>query len=144
MGNAPPRAVCLELGDYPRCRTSFQWIVTTLQGDLLYERFGRGITPAIQGCLFLVRCCNQTGAFAEGLIYGKEAIEMAERSNRPYERVSAYTRAGQLHLFRGDFDQAIPLLERSLALSQEADVLIFPPHCHCQPSGCLCTIWTYH
>jgi tetratricopeptide (TPR) repeat protein len=50
---------------------------------------------------------------------------MAELVNRPYERVSAYTHVGQLHLFRGDFDQAIPLLERSLALSQEADVLIF-------------------
>jgi tetratricopeptide (TPR) repeat protein len=92
---------------------------------LLYERFGRGNTAAIQGRLFLVRCLNQIGAFAEGLIYGQEALAMAEQSNRPYERVSAYTRVGQLHLFRGHFDQAIPLLERSLALSQEADVLIF-------------------
>jgi class 3 adenylate cyclase/tetratricopeptide (TPR) repeat protein len=117
--------VYLELGDYPRCRAAFEWIVTTLQGDLLYERFGRGNTAAIQGRLFLVRCLNQIGAFAEGLIYGQEALAMAEQSNRPYERVSAYTRVGQLHLFRGHFDQAIPLLERSLALSQEADVLIF-------------------
>ena len=117
--------VYLELGDYPRCRASFQRNIATLQGDLLYERFGMGTMPAMQGRLFLVRCCNQTGAFAEGLIYGQEAIAMAERSNRPYERVSAYTRVGQLHLFRGDFDQAIPLLERSLALSQAADVLIF-------------------
>jgi tetratricopeptide (TPR) repeat protein len=117
--------VYLELGDYPRCRASFQWIVATLQGDLLYERFGQTSMPAIQGRLFLVRCCNQTGAFAEGLIYGQEAIEMAELIDRPYERVSAYTRVGQLHLFRGHFDQAIPLLERSLALSQEADVVIF-------------------
>ena len=67
----------------------------------------------------------QAGAFAEGLIYGKEAIAMAELIDRPYERVSAYTCVGQLHLFRGHFDQAIPLLEQSLSLSQEADVLIF-------------------
>jgi tetratricopeptide (TPR) repeat protein len=59
------------------------------------------------------------------LIYGQEALAMAEQSNRPCERVSAYTRVGQLHLFRGNFDQAIPLLEQSLSLSQEADVLIF-------------------
>jgi predicted ATPase len=117
--------VYLELGDYPQCRASFQRNIATLQGDLLYERFGMGSMPAIQGRLFLVRCCNQTGAFAEGLIYGQEAIAMAEVIDRPYERVSAYTRVGQLHLFRGHFDQAMPLLERSLALSQETDVLIF-------------------
>jgi tetratricopeptide (TPR) repeat protein len=117
--------VYLELGDYPRCRAAFERNVAILQGDLLYKRFGQGSMPAIQGRLFLVRCFNQTGDFAEGLIYGKEAIEMAERIGRPYERVSAYTRVGQLHLFRGNFDQAIPLLERSLSLSQEADVLIF-------------------
>ena len=117
--------VYLERGDYPRCRASFERNVTTLQGDLLYERFGIGSMPVIQGRLFLVRCFNQTGAFAEGLIYGKKAIAMAELIDRPYERVSADTRVGQLHLFRGHFDQAIPLLEQSLALSQEADVLIF-------------------
>lgn len=50
--------VYLELGDYPRCRASFERNVAILQGNLLYERFGQSSIPEIQDRLFLVRCCN--------------------------------------------------------------------------------------
>ena len=44
--------VYLELGDYPRCRASFQRNVATLQGDLLYERFGMGTMRRDSGASF--------------------------------------------------------------------------------------------
>ena len=50
---------------------------------------------------------------------------MSEAVDRPYERLAAYWRVGSLHVRQGTLRQAIPLLERAVALSQEANIPLF-------------------
>jgi tetratricopeptide (TPR) repeat protein len=63
----------------------------------------------------------------DGVAYGNEALKLAEAIGRPFERVEVYSRLGYLHVRQGTLHQAIPLLERTVALGQEADIpLLYP------------------
>ena len=50
---------------------------------------------------------------------------LAEAIDRPYEYLNVYYRVGYLHVRQGTLHQAIPLLERGVALGQEADIPLF-------------------
>ena len=54
--------------------------------------------------------------------YGDGALQMAEAGARPYERLSVYIRVGELQVRQGTLPQAILLLERAVALSQDANI----------------------
>ena len=73
----------------------------------------------------MVLCLSELGAFAEGVAYGDEALQIAEAVDRPYEYLNVYYRVGYLHVRQGTLHQAIPLLERAVALGQEADIPLF-------------------
>ena len=73
----------------------------------------------------MIWCISELGEFADGVAYGAEALQIAEAVNRPYERLSVYSREGILHVRQGTLHQAIPLLERGVALGQEADIPTF-------------------
>ena len=66
--------------------------------------------------MYLVWCLSELGAFADGVRYGEEALQIAEGVDRPYERLSSTLRVGYLHLRQGTLHQAMPLLERAVAL----------------------------
>ena len=66
--------------------------------------------------LGLVPC--RAGEFAEGIACGEEGVRMAEAVDHPYSLIVAYIGVGLLYLRKGDLHQAIPVLERALALCQ--------------------------
>ena len=70
----------------------------------------------------MVLCLGELGAFADGVAYGNEALQIAEAVGRPFERLVTYWRMGYLYLRQGALHQAIPLLERVVALGQEANI----------------------
>jgi tetratricopeptide (TPR) repeat protein len=78
--------------------------------------------PAVISRTWLVWCLAEMGTFAEGLVHGEEAIRIAEGVDHPYSLISAYYGLGLLHLRQGDLHQAIPMLERSLRLCQDATI----------------------
>ena len=89
----------------------------------------------------MVQCLSELGEFADGVAYGDEALQIAEAVARPLERLAVYTRVGQLHVRQGTLHQAIPLLERAVALSQDANIPIFYLR-RCLASGAgLCPGW---
>jgi tetratricopeptide (TPR) repeat protein len=71
-------------------------------------------------------CLAELGEFAEGYMRGAEAVKMAEALEQQVEQehalIFAYRGVGYLHLLKGDLDQAIPLLERSLQLCRALDL----------------------
>jgi tetratricopeptide (TPR) repeat protein len=69
-----------------------------------------------------VLCLSELGAFAEGRASGTEALQLAEAVDRPYEYLNVYSRLEYLHVRQGILQQAIPLLQRGVALGQEADI----------------------
>ena len=94
-----------------------------LEGELLYAYFGMIPPPAIASRTNLVFCLAELGEFAEGIARSDEGLRIAEAVVQPNSFVFAYHSVGQLYLRKGDVQKAIPALERSLALCQEANFL---------------------
>ena len=67
------------------------------------------------------------GAFAEGLVYGSEAIQIAQAAHHVFSLTIALWRTGYLYLLRGDLPHAIPLLAQSLDVCQTGQVYFFLP-----------------
>ena len=110
-----------------------QQALTTLQGESHPQSFGLrrhllghrpGNRPLVTRT-WMVLGLSELGAFAEGVAYGNEALQLAETIDRPYEYLNVYYRVGYLHVRQGTLHQAIPLLERGVALGQEADIPLF-------------------
>jgi tetratricopeptide (TPR) repeat protein len=73
----------------------------------------------------MVKSLSELGAFADGVAYGTEALQLAKAADRLYDYPLVYRRVGYLHVRQGTLHQAILLLERGTALSQEADMALF-------------------
>ncbi len=67
------------------------------------------------------------GAFAEGMVVAEEAVQMAEAVVQPYSIAIALHGVGFLSRCQGDLRHAIPVLQRSLALCQEANIARWVP-----------------
>jgi class 3 adenylate cyclase/tetratricopeptide (TPR) repeat protein len=115
------------LGDYRQAIDCFRWNVESLGEALLRERFGMPAPPSVFSRMWLVRSLAEAGAFAEGSMYGDEAIQIAETVAQPWSRIGAYYGVGLLSLRQGDFHKAITVLERGLTLCQATPIpLMFP------------------
>jgi tetratricopeptide (TPR) repeat protein len=67
------------------------------------------------------------GAFTEGIVRGEAGVGIAEAVEHLYSWVVASTGVGRLYLAKGDFPQAIPVLERGLEVCQGAHIRhLFP------------------
>src|SRR5262245_22178279 len=98
-------------------------MLTTVQGLQSDEPFRLQVAhPLIFAWVWLLQCLRERGDFVEGVAYGHDAYQMAEARGCPYELLSVYVRLGHLPVRQGALSQAIPLLERAVALSQEADM----------------------
>jgi tetratricopeptide (TPR) repeat protein len=78
--------------------------------------------PAVALRHSLVQSLTELGQFADGTRYGQEAVQLAERAEHSFSLYQACRRLAGLYLCQGELDHAIPLLERCLALCQEADL----------------------
>jgi tetratricopeptide (TPR) repeat protein len=70
----------------------------------------------------MTRCLSELGEFDDGMAYGTEALQVAEADGRPSNRLAVYSRVGPLQVRQGTLRTAIPLLERAVVLSQDADM----------------------
>jgi DNA-binding winged helix-turn-helix (wHTH) protein/tetratricopeptide (TPR) repeat protein len=125
-----------DLGDYRQALEHLQQALMTLQGAPRGQSFGldnlRGIglghrlgNRLLITRTWIVSCLSQLGAFADGVACGTEALQLAEAVDHPYDYLNVYQRVGFLHVRQGNLPQAIPMLERGVALSQEADMPLF-------------------
>ena len=108
----------VELGDYRQAIPYLQQLLTGPQEEQRDQSF----RIAVHARLLMIRCLSELGGFAEGIAYGDEALPLVEASARLYERLIVYWRVGYLHMRQGTLYQALPLLERAVVLSQEADI----------------------
>jgi tetratricopeptide (TPR) repeat protein len=115
------------LGDYRQAIEYSRRGMTYLEGDLLRERFGLVFLPSVNVRVVLVECLAEVGAFAEGFAIGTEGLQIAEAVDHPVSRVIAYFSLGLLALNKGDFPEAVRMLERSLGLAQVTEFLLWSP-----------------
>ena len=103
------------LGDHPEAIALFRDNVETLRGDRLFERFGLAFLPSVQSRGWLALILAERGAFTEGLTIARDGVRIAESADHPFSVANALMAVGYLHLRQGDFELAIPSLERAVA-----------------------------
>jgi tetratricopeptide (TPR) repeat protein len=104
-----------------------QRVMTLLTGELCYARFGLPIVPAVIARGYVACCLAELGNFAEGASMGEDVVLLAEAGTQPPSIAIALTWVGLLSRRQGALSKAIPVLERSLALCQNANIaLLFP------------------
>ena len=114
-------------GDVRKALHVSRWVMAALEGQSVPARFGQ-LSPSSVTCRVIVaRCLADMGAFAEGMVVAEEAVQMAEAVVQPYSIAIALHGVGFLCRCQGDFSHAIPVLQRSLALCQEANIARWVP-----------------
>jgi predicted ATPase len=118
----------LYLGDYRQAGHYYRKTVETLTGEWLHERFGASSLPSVISRAHLDLSLAELGEFAEGIVRGEEAVQIAETTvDQPYTLSYAYFGVGLLRLRKGDLPQAIAGLERSLGVCQAGDIQLILP-----------------
>jgi tetratricopeptide (TPR) repeat protein len=87
-----------------------------LEGDLRYERFG---SPAIQSALseaYLADVFSGLGRFDAAIRHAQAAVRIAEAVDHPFTLYWGLQYLGLTHLRRGEFPQAVSVLERCFDL----------------------------
>jgi tetratricopeptide (TPR) repeat protein len=76
---------------------------------------------------FLARALAELGVFEEGREHGEEAVRLAESLDHQFSLIWACLNLGRLEELRGEFNRAIMLLERALAVSNEWNIAYLTP-----------------
>ncbi len=109
-------------GDYRAAVKLARHNVALLRGDLVRERFGMAVLPAVYSRTVLVWSLAELGEFTDGLAVGQENARIAEAAEHPYSIVFSRFGLGALHLRQGDLPGAVAELESGLALCRSADI----------------------
>ena len=90
---------------------------------------GRGTSGIVSvNCKgWLIRSLAQIGNFHETLRHGEDAISIANELQYPLSIVLAYYAVGVVALIKGDIDQAIAALERSLTVCEKTEIPVQRP-----------------
>jgi tetratricopeptide (TPR) repeat protein len=114
-------------GDYHRAIACLKQTVASLDGAQRHERFGQVFLPAVRSRADLAVCHAELGLFPEGRAWGEEGLRLAEAVGHPGSLMYAHYGSGLLALCQGDLPRALALLERAMALCQDADIPAFFP-----------------
>jgi tetratricopeptide (TPR) repeat protein len=114
-------------GDYHRAIDCQRQTMAFLGDARSYERFGQVNLPAVTARANLAWCHAELGMFAEGRALGDEGLRIAEKAAHPGSLMFASWGLGLLALRQGDLRRAIALLERAVAIRQDADLSVWFP-----------------
>ena len=82
---------------------------------------GLGLGPTmilVRPRAWLTLTLGYLGQFGEAISLGEESIWIAESGGHEFDCIIATNTLGSVYVIKGDFERAIPLLERSLALAR--------------------------
>jgi tetratricopeptide (TPR) repeat protein len=108
--------LCRVMGDYRRGATVLTQTLELLRGDLARERFGRPLYPAVTTRLHLATCLSTLGEFRQAISVAEEGLQIAAVLQQPGSLLTAYLSRCEPLLQQGQFHDAVPWLERALAL----------------------------
>jgi class 3 adenylate cyclase/tetratricopeptide (TPR) repeat protein len=114
-------------GDYRAtehvCRTFVQW----LDDQLTRERFGLAAFPAVVARAYLARALAERGLFDEADAHGREASRLAEALDHPFSILLGWFDLAYVKCLRGELTEAVPLLERAVALCRKWNITSHTP-----------------
>jgi DNA-binding SARP family transcriptional activator len=115
------------LAEYQRAEDLFLENVRTLTVAEEQDPLGAPGSTLVRSKAWLVLPLAERGAFPSGLAHGHAALDLAEASYDPYGVVSAEYCLAYLHCLKGEFDLAIPSLERGLTICREREFSVWLP-----------------
>jgi class 3 adenylate cyclase/tetratricopeptide (TPR) repeat protein len=118
---------CLTSGDYRQAGTFLRKVVQLLEGDRHRDRCGLAGFPAAMSRGYLAWALAEGGAFDEGIVHGREGLRVAEALDHPYSWIVASWGPAHVHRIRGEFTQAVRLLERALTLGRDWNLPTLSP-----------------
>jgi tetratricopeptide (TPR) repeat protein len=113
------------LGNYRRAIDLSNRSLQLLEDKPVGERFGLTGVASVVTRIRLISPFAELGEFPEGIVRGQEAVRIADMVRQPFSLVASYSFLSDLYLNKGDIKKALPLLERSLYVCQDAHVPIF-------------------
>jgi len=90
--------------------------IALLEGDMIRERFGQPILPAVQSRAALAYCLSWQGEFIEATALMQEALRIAEAADHPGSISAALNMGGLVFVLKGDLDTAMSWMERGIAM----------------------------
>ncbi|HKZ04801.1 MAG TPA: adenylate/guanylate cyclase domain-containing protein [Methylomirabilota bacterium] len=126
VGNFGLGGAVRTLGDYPRANVHLRRSLALLAAERPDETFG---LPGLAGVLsraHLGWSLAELGEFEDAITVTEEGIRLAEKAGHGYSLAYALLGLGGVLLRRGATREALPVLERGIALCADAPVL-FPP-----------------
>jgi tetratricopeptide (TPR) repeat protein len=109
-------------GEFVPAIEAVEEAIRPLDGERSQARFGVAALPAVIARGFLVWSLVELGRFGEALAPARESLRLAEAANQAYSVSWALCSFALLHLRQGDIGQAVPLLERGVALDRATEV----------------------
>jgi DNA-binding NtrC family response regulator/tetratricopeptide (TPR) repeat protein len=115
-----------NLGQYRRSMGFNNGTIEALQGELIRERSGMPVFPAVYSRHVALLALAPLGEFDEATALAEEGFQIAEAVGHPLSQLYMYMAGGFLHAYRGHFSEAIRLLEHGRMLCEVTDArLIF-------------------
>jgi class 3 adenylate cyclase/tetratricopeptide (TPR) repeat protein len=114
-------------GDYRGTEETCRRLIELLQGERSRERFSLWQFPAVLSRTLLARTLADRGLFDEAETHGHDAIRIAKGLDHPLSLIEACLGLGYLYSLKGNLSQAVPPLERAVALGGE-NITIFAPN----------------
>jgi class 3 adenylate cyclase/tetratricopeptide (TPR) repeat protein len=120
-------AACFASTDYRDAEDFLRKALHSLEGDVSRERFGLAGFPAVMARWLLASTLAERGEFAEGLIHGKQGLQIAEEVRHPYSLILMCWGVALLCVLKGELSHASVHLERALALCRDWTVPVLSP-----------------
>ncbi|MDQ2940176.1 MAG: tetratricopeptide repeat protein, partial [Actinomycetota bacterium] len=111
-------------GDYERVVELATDNLAALPADCVYEYFGLTAPASVFNRFWLVMSLAELGRFAAAAEYSAEAIRLAEPMHHPFTVGQTHRAAGTLHLLKGDWAKARPLIEHGIAAFRTGNVVL--------------------
>ncbi len=118
--------IYFNVGEFPRAIELLRGSVNLL-GELTGTADELGYVRGVGPYAWLAYGLAVLGEFAEAIPLVRRALRLAESGARPRDLIVAFGNLSAIYLLRGDHLEAVPVLERGLALCQRWGILDWSP-----------------
>ena len=123
-------AACLTSGDYPSAVFYHRRIIQSLPGELGQQRLLPTGYPTAICRGWAAWALAECGRFDEGIALGQEGLRLAEILDHPFSLNWTFWGLANLHILRGEFEDAARLINRGLMVAREWQLTIWFPYLH--------------
>ena len=116
-----------NIGDYPHAIDHCLQNVVALTDQHIYERLGLTGLPSVLSRIWLAWSLGGQGNFVEAMEHAQKALTIADFADQVYSMAAARLGIGQIQAVKGDFAQAILILEQAMELCQQWNLGVIQP-----------------